>query len=91
MGDWETGHSVPRLFKLINISAYFDVSLDCLLNGKTAGENILENRLHQIEKADTFELAEARGVGRFMYRFNSLSAGGKDRLTGYLDALYRGN
>ncbi|GIP54112.1 helix-turn-helix transcriptional regulator [Paenibacillus sp. Marseille-P2973] len=34
LGDWKRGKSTPSTNKLIEISAYFDVSLDWLLTGR---------------------------------------------------------
>ena len=89
--EWEKGRSVPMLFKLINISAYFGVSLDCLVNGKTAGDNVLEARLVQPMRAEAFESVLAQGFGRVMSRFHTLPSHNKERLVGYLDALCREN
>jgi transcriptional regulator with XRE-family HTH domain len=88
--EWESGRSIPRLAKLINISAYFSVSLDCLLNGRMACEGVLEERLSQTAETETFEIARSHGAGQLVAKFNSLSSRRKERLIGYLDALYRG-
>ena len=89
MYEWEKGRSVPMLFKLMNIAAYFGVSLDCLVNGKVANDNALEARLLQAEEAEALGTAQALGVSRLMSRFHALPGHNKERLVGYLDALYR--
>lgn len=42
MGDWKRGKSTPGTHKLIEISAFFQVSLDWLILGKTAAEMLRE-------------------------------------------------
>ncbi|WP_150265678.1 helix-turn-helix domain-containing protein [Paenibacillus tepidiphilus] len=43
MGDWKRGKSTPGTHKLIEIGAFFHVSLDWLILGKTAAEMVREN------------------------------------------------
>ncbi|UQZ35209.1 transcriptional regulator [Paenibacillus sp. PK3_47] len=43
MGDWKRGKSTPGTHKLIEIGAFFHVSLDWLILGKTAAETVREN------------------------------------------------
>jgi len=87
--EWEKGRCIPRLFKLVNISAYFGVSLDCLINGKQADGNILEEWLSRAEESETIADVNFRSTGRLISRFHSLPTGQKERLIGYLDALCR--
>ena len=42
MGDWKRGKSTPGTHKLIEIGAFFHVSLDWLILGKTAAETVRE-------------------------------------------------
>jgi transcriptional regulator with XRE-family HTH domain len=84
--QWEYGYCVPRLVKLMNISAYFGVSLDCILCGKALSGNALEQMLCEGEKIIGFQ-----GPGRVMRQYNALSSRRKERLAGYLDALCREN
>lgn len=42
MGDWKRGKSTPGTHKLIEIGAFFHVSLDWLILGKTASETVRE-------------------------------------------------
>lgn len=91
VGAWETGRCVPRLAKLISISIYFDISLDCLLSGKAMGESLLEESLSLIFRDNAYVRARARGTGQMISRYNSLSDKNKERLVGYLDALSRKN
>ena len=85
--QWEHGYCVPRLVKLLNISAYFDVSLDCILCGRVVSESALEKLLGRA-------VEPARGVfspgaGQLLTQFHTLSAQRRERLLGYLDALRR--
>ncbi|MFE4710861.1 MULTISPECIES: helix-turn-helix domain-containing protein [unclassified Paenibacillus] len=43
MGDWKRGKSTPGTHKLIEIGAYFQVSLDWLILGKAAPEMVRES------------------------------------------------
>lgn len=43
MGDWKRGKSTPGTHKLIEISTYFQVSLDWLILGKNTPEMIRES------------------------------------------------
>jgi len=87
--EWEAGNNLPRLFKLINIAAYFGISLDCLFNGKVTGSNMMEARLIHLEGAEAFDAANDAGVGKLVARFHSLPDRYKERLLGYLDSLCR--
>ena len=80
--QWEQGFCIPRLAKLINISVHFGISMDCILCGRAANDNMLEK--HLCEPSD---FPFAGGVSYVMKRYQALSAGGKERLIGYLDAL----
>lgn len=42
MGDWKRGKSTPGTHKLIEIGAFFQVSLDWLILGKTAPDMVRE-------------------------------------------------
>lgn len=42
MGDWKRGKSTPGTHKLIEIGAFFHVSLDWLILGKTTAERVRE-------------------------------------------------
>jgi transcriptional regulator with XRE-family HTH domain len=42
MGDWKRGKSTPGTHKLIEIGAFFHVSLDWLILGKTTAETVRE-------------------------------------------------
>lgn len=44
MGDWKRGKSTPGTHKLIEISAFFDVSLDWIILGKNTTGILRENR-----------------------------------------------
>ncbi|WP_379132447.1 helix-turn-helix domain-containing protein [Paenibacillus sp. sgz500958] len=44
MGDWKRGKSTPGTHKLIEIGAFFDVSLDWLILGKNAPDVVRESR-----------------------------------------------
>jgi len=70
----------------MNIAMYFGISLDCIICGKFADDNTLEKRLCG---SNDFPLSS--GISRIISRYNALSDSDKDRLTGYLDALLRGN
>jgi len=87
--EWEAGNNLPRLFKLINIAAYFGISLDCLFNGKVTGGNMMEARLIRAEEAESFGTAIDLGFGQFVSRFHALPDRYKERLLGYLDSLCR--
>ena len=43
MGDWKRGKSTPGTHKLIEIGAFFHVSLDWLILGKTTAEQVREH------------------------------------------------
>jgi len=84
--QWEHGYCVPRLVKLMNVSMYFGVSLDCLLCGKAMNDHMLEKQL-----CESNDLPFPDSASRIISRYNALSASDKDRLIGYLDALSRTN
>ena len=87
MYEWEKGRRVPRFNKLVNISAYFGISLDCLVSGKASDSNILEEVLSRIAGDKIYEMSHSQSVGQFIHKFHALSGGHKERLIGYLDAL----
>ena len=89
MYEWEKGRRVPRFNKMMNISVYFGISLDCLVSGKAADYNILEERLSRLDKDETYEVNRSQSVGQLIHKFHSLSGGYKERLIGYLDGLCR--
>jgi transcriptional regulator with XRE-family HTH domain len=82
--QWEYGYCVPRLVKVMNISMYFGISLDCILCGRAADNNLLENQI-----CGPNPTPFSSGAGRIVNRYNALSSHDKDRLLGYLDALSR--
>ena len=88
VGAWEAGRCVPRLAKLISISSYFDISLDCLLSGHAVGKNDLEESLSFISGDDEYVHTHVRGTGQLMSRYNALPDKNKEHLLGYLDALF---
>lgn len=90
---WEYGGSIPRLAKLICISAYFGVSLDGILNGKAANNSMLEQLLCRSEKPRLTkpDCSQAYYAGRIIGQFNDLTDRHKERLIGYLEALIREN
>lgn len=89
--EWENGHCIPRMLKLMNISVYFGVSLDCILSGKATGESMLEEILSKVDEAEPSEPVRSYYAGQFIAQFNSLPNKHKERLIGYLDALGREN
>jgi transcriptional regulator with XRE-family HTH domain len=84
--QWERGYCVPRLVKLFNISGYFGLSLDCILRGKAISDNALEKNLSGIA-----EPIFLHNEGQFLSKFLTLSDHNRERMMGYLDALYREN
>jgi len=75
----------------MNIAAHFGVSLDCLINGTAASDNILEEKLSRLADAEILEFAHAQSFGRIISRFYSLPRHHQERLVGYLDALCKEN
>lgn len=43
LGDWKRGKSKPGTSKLIEIAAFFDVSLDWLILGKGMSQDVVES------------------------------------------------
>jgi hypothetical protein len=82
----ERGYCVPRLAKLINISDYFGVSLDCILRGRAIRDNALEKNL-----CGTAEPLYFHSEGQLLSKFLTLSDRNRERMMGYLDALYGEN
>lgn len=79
---WENGNCIPRTVKLMNISMYFDISLDCILCGRVMNDNMLEKQL-----CVSNDFPFSHGLGRIIRQYNALSSPNKERLMGYLDAL----
>jgi transcriptional regulator with XRE-family HTH domain len=84
--QWEHGYFVPRLVKVMNISTYFGISLDCILCGRAVNDNVLEKQL-----CESGSPRVHAGAGRIINLYNALSDSDKDRLTGYLEALSQKN
>ena len=85
--QWEHGYCIPRLVKLMNISVHFGVSLDCILHGKAANDNVLEKQMCKTEAKPALTY-NANGITA---QLNALPARHRERLIGYLDALTREN
>ncbi|WP_074048675.1 helix-turn-helix domain-containing protein [Paenibacillus ihumii] len=57
LGDWKRGKSSPGTSKLIDIAAYFDVSLDWLMTGQEhRADRILERKEIYAAEADWVRL-----------------------------------
>lgn len=88
VSSWECGRAVPRLHKLIRISDYFNVSLDCILSGRAITENTLETRIASME-APVLPGIPSHHTSQFIARINLLPSNHRERLIGYFDALCR--
>jgi transcriptional regulator with XRE-family HTH domain len=90
--EWENGRCVPRLAKLVNISACFGVSLDSILCGRPAYGNELEALVCATqEPAAAQSGSNYMSAGKLLRLFQTLPDRDKERLAGYLDALCREN
>ena len=85
--QWEYGYCIPRTTKLMNISAHFGISLDCILCGRAEKGNALEKLLCGTEEPD--RAASFYSANRIIGQLNALPDQYKERLIGYLDALSR--
>ena len=83
--QWEHGYCIPRLIKLMNISMYFGVSLDCILCGRPVNDSLLE--LHLSGADENQDILPP--IKKLISKFNALSDSRKERILGYLDALSR--
>ncbi len=86
--QWECGRCIPMLSKLLEISQYFNVSIDSIIKGKTPSETMLEKQLNNLStQKEQFSMYDSSDTNRFIAQFNSLPDTHKERLLGYLDAL----
>lgn len=74
--------------KLVNIASYYGLSMDFIISGQTAGKNALEQDLNQATANEPTIPFYSRS-GTFISRFHALPSQQKERVIGYLDALYR--
>jgi len=86
--EWENGRCVPQILKLMNMAMYFGVSLDCILIGRKIGQNVLEEKLSRVAETEKPDDAACH-PGELLIRFNALSDLRRERLIGYLDALFK--
>lgn len=77
-GDWKRGKTTPSTNKLIEISGYFDVSLDWLIIGKGSPSlGVMENR-------ESYGTNDAQGTAE-QIRASSLSEQEKHFIKEYLE------
>ena len=91
MGRWETGAFIPARKRLVEIAAFYGVSVDWILNGIVAEENELERRLSKLvgiaPKPEPSTAIPHSETQEFVSMFLLLSTEYKGRVVGYLDAL----